>query len=325
MNTIQDLFKVDGGFGQLPVPVRSDPHPEVPELDSLYHFEDANRVMDYIAFLAGKTAKKNLWLNGPTGAGKSSFVRQVSARLVIPTFELGCHNGTELGEILGRIEPTAEGLAWVDGPMLSAMRCGGVVLLDEWDQVHPTIAMGCNKVLDSRRYVIPSSGEVVVAHPFFRVVVTGNSSGGGDDTGHYRAVQTQNAAQRQRWAYMHIGYMPHEQEKTLLKTITEKDSEGAMRSVADEVIDAMLSLADATRKLFAGELVGNESTPIGVVISTRTLRDWVGDTLRRRFLPGGESSDYIYKALCWNLLDGCDSQDREVIDGLWKRLFGSNS
>lgn len=323
MATIQELFGVDGGFGHLPVPVRTDPHPEIPELDVLHHFEDANRVMDYIAFLAGKTAKKNLWLNGPTGSGKSSFVRQVSARLAIPTFELGCHNGTELGEILGRIEPTADGLAWVDGPMLSAMRCGGVVLLDEWDQVHPTIAMGCNKVLDTRRYVIPATGEQVIAHPFFRVVVTGNSCGGGDETGHHRGVQTQNAAQRQRWAYMHIGYMPIEQEKALLKSISVLDNEGQPRSVADELLDAMLSLADATRKLFAGELAGNESTPIDVVISTRTLRDWVGDTLRRRYLPGGERTNYTYAALCWNVLDGCNSKDREVIDGIWKRLFGS--
>lgn len=321
MQTIQELFGVDGGFGHLQVPVRTDEHPEIPELDPLHHFDDADKVMDYIAFLAGKTSKKNLWINGPTGSGKSSFARQANARLAIPTFELGCHNGTELGEILGRIEPTAEGLAWVDGPMLSAMRCGGVVLLDEWDQVHPTIAMGCNKVLDTRRYVIPATGEQVVAHPLFRVVVTGNTRGGGDDSGNYRSVQTQNAAQRQRWAYMHIGYMAKEQEKALLQTITVQH-EGQTRGVAEEVLDAMLSLADSTRKLFAGELAGSDSTPISVVISTRTLRDWVADTLRRKFLPGADGTDYIYKALCWNLLDGCDSADREVIDGIWKRLVG---
>ncbi len=322
--SIVALFNQPSLPAHMQVPVRAVNHPAEPELDPTPAFDDATRLMDFIYFLAGRSAQKNLWINGPTGSGKSSFTRQVACRLGIPTFELGCHGGTEPSDIFGRVEPTLNGLAWVDGPMVAAMRSGGICLLDEYDLVHPTVAMGLNKVLDTRRFTIPATGELVKAHPHFRVVATSNSRGGGDASGHHRGVQTQNAAQRQRWATMHIGYMAEDRELSMLKRIALPKAGGGFDSLPELILKPMLALAQETRRLFQGEAATTgEMQPLGVIISTRVLTNWVKDAISFKGRPDLGNSDPVQHALVFNLLQGADPEDREVIEGLWKRLVGT--
>ena len=138
----------------------------VPEIDEAYVFrKDHLRIMQFWAV----GAEKNLLLQGETGTGKTSLVEQMASRLNWPVFALGCHGGLEFQELIGRVTLQPDGsTGWADGPLIAAMRIGGIFLLDEMNFLKPEVAGGLNTVLQANVYTIPETGEVVRAHPDFR-------------------------------------------------------------------------------------------------------------------------------------------------------------
>jgi cobaltochelatase CobS len=77
----------------------TDPlHPQIP-VKRPYVFREQLR--DVLAFLADP-AGDGLLLTGPTGAGKTSLVLQVAARLNWPVQEVTCHGRMELSDLIGQ-------------------------------------------------------------------------------------------------------------------------------------------------------------------------------------------------------------------------------
>jgi cobaltochelatase CobS len=77
----------------------TDPkHPQIP-MKKPYVFREHLR--DVLAFLADP-AGDGLLLTGPTGAGKTSLVLQVAARLNWPVQEVTCHGRMELFDLIGQ-------------------------------------------------------------------------------------------------------------------------------------------------------------------------------------------------------------------------------
>src|SRR5665811_1757950 len=70
----------------------------VPPVDYSYRFRKG-MVRDFFGWKRVNT--EPLFLFGPTGCGKSSFIKQVYARLGIPLFRMTINADTELAEIFG--------------------------------------------------------------------------------------------------------------------------------------------------------------------------------------------------------------------------------
>ena len=132
---------------------------------------------------------------GETGCGKTTVVDIISSINDIPLYSLSCHNNTESGDFLGGLRPDREGQSsllfqWVDGPLVQAMKTGGVFLADEISLADDSVLERMNSVLEPEREILLAekigqemeaepglTTEVVKARESFRFVGTMNPGG----------------------------------------------------------------------------------------------------------------------------------------------------
>lgn len=278
-----------------------------PTVDDLYRFRE-NLLRPVLMWLAG-IGSYNLLLVGPLGTGKSSLVEQVCARLGREVFVVQCHGRAEpsffAGQIvLGQAENGSGTITkWVDGPLLTAMRAGGVVVLDEYDVLPPDSVAWLFRLRDSRSVLIPETGELVVAHPDFRMALTGNTGGSGDSTGAYRGTKTQNAAFMDGVSVVAVPYMPEDDEFAVVAA--KLGTRGTAALLVS--VQCMLKVATSVRSQF-------ESGEIDVTISTRSLLRWA--ELTWAYDAVKTCDDPLMEALNVALLNRASQEDRKAISTL---------
>jgi cobaltochelatase CobS len=134
------------------------------------------------------------------------------------------------------------------GPLPLAMKYGWVYCADEYDFGMPSVLAAYQPVMEGKALIIkdaPPEWRVVDPHPNFRFVATGNTNGGGDETGLYQGTQIQNAANYSRFAVTkQVGYMPPKIEAAVVagKKIRTAFSGGQISNVVSprELINAAL-------------------------------------------------------------------------------------
>lgn len=228
----------------------------VPTMDPQYLFRTAYLV-PLLLFFRGDEPRAMLL--GDTGAGKTTLLEQAANRLNWPVVPVACHDKLELQELIGRVSLNSDGsTGWVDGPVISAMRQGAVLILDEGNFMDQGAAGGLNKILDSMGggsgtgyYLIPETGEVIKAHPDFRIALTGNQKK------MYRGTKPMNLAFQDRFTLgINVLYMSLEEEVAMLKAKAP--------TLNERIIRVLTEAAKGIRATFdAGE--------IGTTLSTRVL------------------------------------------------------
>lgn len=233
----------------------------------------------------------SLILTGPTGCGKSSLVEQFCARLGLGVYRVPCHGRLEFQELVGgyrladkvhvaeeegrplakvgkweallialkNLSGVGPKMIWVDGPVVKAMREGCVVMLDEFNFLHPTVFGGLNTILDGATFTIPETGETVIAQDGFRVALTGNGVDGGADAVLYRGISKVNIAGLDRPCGVRVKYnAPTEDAQIIL---------AAHPQISPTIVEVMVKLAEKVRTMF-------EAGQMETVISTRKLVQW---------------------------------------------------
>lgn len=155
------------------------------------------------------TPSDPLYVFGPTGAGKSSLIRQVAAKLNYPVFDITGHGRLEFNDLAGHLTVENGSMRFQYGPLALAMKFGGLFLLNELDLLDPATAAGLNGVLDGAPLCLPENGgEVIPPHPMFRFVATANTNGASDESGLYQGTLRQNLAFMDRFWLCEVGYRP---------------------------------------------------------------------------------------------------------------------
>lgn len=247
----KDLFGVCGD-AVIPLFAPTENTPKIAD-----HTFGESMVILAIAWMFTDTGK-NLFLSGPTGSGKSSFVEQFCARIGMPIYVVGCHGKLEFSELLGSWCLTNENgnlvKKWIDGPMARAMKEGAVLLLDEANFLDPSVTGGMNRVLDGMPYYVPETNETIQPHKNFRIAMTSNPF-----DPKYKGVKKMNIALLDRFLAETIDYMEPKEEAKIMNR--------AVEGLSGVTIEFMISVANAVRAQFiAGEM---ETT-----ISTRGLIRW---------------------------------------------------
>lgn len=100
---------------------------------------------------------KPVLLEGSPGVGKTSLVAALARASGHSLVRVNLSEQSDMMDLLGADLPAAGGaageFAWADGPLLSALRSGHWVLLDELNLAPQAVLEGLNALLDHRREV----------------------------------------------------------------------------------------------------------------------------------------------------------------------------
>ena len=138
-------------------------------------------------FEAAWAAKLPVMLKGPTGCGKTRFVEHMAARLGpsstqdggrdggIALVTVSCHEDLTANDLVGRHLLLHDRTVWTDGPLTRAVREGAICYLDEIVEARRDTTVVIHSLADYRRILpIEKTGELLVAHPDFLLVISYN-------------------------------------------------------------------------------------------------------------------------------------------------------
>ena len=147
-----------------------------------------------------KVGKKNIFITGLSGNGKTFMVEQVCADLKRECYRVNITCQTDEDDLLGGFRLINGNTVWQDGPVTTALKTGGVLLLDEVDL--GSYKMMClQPVLEGKGVFLKKIGQWVTAHPNFIVIATANTKGRGDDSGKFAGTGIVNEAFLERFAF----------------------------------------------------------------------------------------------------------------------------
>jgi cobaltochelatase CobS len=287
-------------------------NPFIPSIEDGYAFRK-EFLREFLAFLKSP-AGDAMYITGPTGSGKTSGVCNVLGRLNWPLQQVTAHGRMELTDLIGhhalmsKTPGAPPEMTFMYGPLAVAMREGHVLLINEVDMMDPSELSGLNDILEGRPLVIAQNGgEIIKPHPMFRVVVTGNSCGGGDASGLYQGIAMQNIAAMDRYRFTLVDYAEPEVEALILGRVVPR--------LPENIRNGMIRVANDVRKVFKGE--DGAGGELSVTMSTRTLRRWAKLALHFR---GAENA--LGYALDQALLRRAAPEEKEAINRIAKDVFG---
>ena len=126
-------------------------------------------------FTAAARDRLPVVLKGPTGCGKSRFVRHMAWRLARPLVTVACHDDLSASDLTGRYLVRGGDTVWQDGPLTEAVRAGAIAYLDELVEARQDTVVVLHPLADDRRMLpLERLGELVAPHPDFQLVISYN-------------------------------------------------------------------------------------------------------------------------------------------------------
>jgi len=200
-----------------------------------------------------------IYITGLSGNGKTMMIEQVCAALKRELVRVNITKRTDESDLIGSYELIDGSTVRREGPVLTAMRRGAVLLLDECDLGTEDI-LCLQPILEGKPYFDKKTGEVVHPAAGFTVLATANTKGKGSDDGRFIGTNILNEAFLERFAVtVEQDYPPANTERKIL----EKNF--AELGINDDVfIERLITWAEVIRKSFNDGAVDE-------VISTRRL------------------------------------------------------
>ncbi len=288
------------------VPGFAEAQGNIPKVDPSYQFDHDTTV----AILAGFAFNRRVMIQGFHGTGKSTHIEQIAARLKWPCVRINLDSHVSRIDLLGKdmivLKEGKQITEFRQGLLPWALQNPVALVFDEYDAGRPDVMFVIQRVLEAEGHLtLLDQNTVIRPHPAFRLFATANTVGLGDTTGLYHGTQQINQGQMDRWnIVVTLNYLPHEDEVGIMlaKLDAFRTPEGR------ETIDAMVRLADLTRK---GFINGDLST----LMSPRTVLTWAENTLI-----------FNDRELAFRLsyLNKCDEAERPAIAEMYQRCFGAD-
>lgn len=239
---------------------------------------------------------------GHKGAGKTELFEQIAARTGRPMIRVQHTVNTEESHIVGQWTVKGGQTVFELGPLPLAMQNGWMYVADEYDFALPSVLSVYQAVLEGKSLMIKeadAANRIIKPHPNFRFCATGNTNGSGDETGLYQGTNLQNSANYDRFGMViHKKYMKKPAESQILQ-----NQVGLTKEDADKLVEFATLVRDAY-----------DGAKISDVISPRTLIYSAKIGVMRGSFRQGITLSFINKL---------SKIDREVVDGLAQRIFGS--
>lgn len=158
--------------------------------------------VQFEALLAAVACRRNLWLVGPAGSGKTSSAHAVAESLGLKFYAKSVGPQTSESSLLGYYDANGK---CVRTQLREAFEFGGVFLLDEVDAANPAVLVVINQLLANGHASFPDA--VVEKHPDFVLIAGANTIGQGADR-QYVGRQQIDAATLDRFVLLDWPYDP---------------------------------------------------------------------------------------------------------------------
>lgn len=256
------------------------------------HFKDVVKIVKSGQFYP-------IFITGLSGNGKTLMVEQVCAKLKRECFRVNVTRQTDEDDLLGGFRLINGNTVWQDGPVVSAMKAGGVLLLDEVDLASANI-MCLQPVLEGKGVFLKKIGQWVTPAEGFTVFATANTKGKGSDDGRFVGTGIMNEAFLDRFPI--TMEQPYATRATERKILTKAGCDDA------DFADNLTKWAEIIRKTFY-------EGGIDEVVSTRRLVNIVeannifGDKMQAMELCMSRFDELTKKSL----LDLYEKVDADVV------------
>ena len=236
---------------------RNSTFAHVPAVDNDYvpfgDYRDIEKIVKSKAFYP-------VLITGHSGNGKTMTIEQACAKFDRPMIRINCTKKTDEEVLIGSKTLIDGSVQIVEGPMLTAMRSGAVLLLDELTCSDPGAIMCIQGILEGKPYYFPLSGEYITPAKGFNVFMTDNTKGQGSEDGRYIGTNILNEAFLERIGVTIEQDYPSAsvEKKIVLARMATKEC------VNEKFADNLVKWASSIRRAFA-------DGGIDSVISTRRL------------------------------------------------------
>ncbi len=190
-----------------------------------------------------------LFISGPAGAGKTSFVMQFLRRVNAPVVSITCRRRMDKYELIGQWAADETGkLVWQDGPATIAWRTGAVLVINEPTSAPADMWVSANDLLEGDDLVIDRTGEVVKRHPNTRVVFTDNRPlGDASETEQYLGRNAQDLSVLDRCWQMILNFPEKKFENDLLWKKVSAHAAGLDSKRAHDIVAKVVDFAESLR------------------------------------------------------------------------------
>ena len=216
------------------------------------HFSDVEKIVRSRQFYP-------IYVTGLSGNGKTLMVEQVCAKLKRECYRVNITRQTDEDDLLGGFRLINGQTVWQDGPVVTAMKQGGVLLLDEIDLGSANL-MCLQPVLEGKGVFLKKIGQWITPAPGFTVFATANTKGKGSDDGRFVGTGVMNEAMLDRFPV--TLEQPYPTRATERKILTKAGCTDA------DFTDHLTQWSEIIRKSFYEGAVDE-------IISTRRLVDIV--------------------------------------------------
>ena len=200
-----------------------------------------------------------LFITGLSGNGKTLMVKETCARLHREYVRANITVETDEDDLIGGFRLLNGETVWHDGPVVTAMKRGALLLLDEVDLASNKI-MCLQPVLEGSSIYLKKIGKWIHPAAGFNVIATANTKGQGSDDGRFIGTNIMNESFLERFPVTIEQTYPTNkiEEKILVNELAKQDK------VENDFVGNLVKWADVIRKTFY-------EGGIDEIISTRRL------------------------------------------------------
>ena len=236
--------------------LRVDVENLVPEKDATFvpfgFYKDLKKVLSSSMFYP-------IFISGLSGNGKTTMVEQVCANLKREAIRVNISIETDEDDLIGGNTLVDGNVVYREGPVLTAMKRGAVLILDEVDRGSNKL-MCLQAILEGKPYFNKKTGETVTPAPGFNLVATANTKGRGSDDGKFISANILDEAFLERFAItVEQEYPTMATEKKIVLKKMDK-----VNNVDEEFATHLVTWSDVIRKTYY-------EGAIDELISTRRL------------------------------------------------------
>ena len=140
-----------------------------------------------------------VFISGLSGNGKTTMVEQICANLKREAIRVNISVETDEDDLIGGNTLVDGNVVYREGPVLTAMKRGAVLILDEVDRGSNKL-MCLQAVLEGKSYFNKKTGETITPASGFTIMATANTKGRGSDDGKFISAQLLDEAFLERFA-----------------------------------------------------------------------------------------------------------------------------